>query len=194
MMKMPNPKIVVLVGSTSDLPFAHRIQDFLRDARFPVKCEYRVNSAHRNPEKLLADLKDYEHSRENIVYVTVAGLSDSLSSVVAGYTTNPVIACPPDIEKHGLPKIFSSIMTPSGVAVALVPDPANAALAAVKILALSNPSLKKVVQNYREKIKEGVAKADVELRKKEAHELEREHVERIEHMEHGEHVEHAEDT
>jgi len=190
---MPNQKIVVLVGSTSDLPFAHRIGDFLVEARFPIKCEYRVSSAHRNPEKLLADLKGYEQSKDNIVYVTVAGLSDALSSVVAGYTTNPVIACPPDIEKYGLPKIFSSIMTPKGVPVALVPEPENAALAAVKILALSNPSLKKVVQEHREKVRESVAKADAELREKEAHELEREHIERIEHMEHGEHVEHAED-
>jgi len=179
---MPNQKIVVLVGSTSDMPFAHRIGDFLVEAHFPVKCEYRVDSAHRNPEKLLADLKNYEQSKDNIVYITVAGLSDALSSVVAGYTTNPVIACPPDIEKHGLPKIFSSVMTPKGVAVALVPEPENAALAAVKILALSNSSLKKVVQKHREKVREAVAKADIELKKKEAHELEREH------------VEHAEDT
>jgi len=190
---MPQQKVVILVGSTSDIPFAHRIEDFLKEARFQLKCEYRVDSAHRNPEKLLADLKGYEQSKDNIVYVTVAGLSDALSSVVAGYTTNPVIACPPDIERHGLPKIFSSVMTPKGVAVALVPEPENAALAAVKILALSNPSLKKAVQKHREKVREAVTKADSELKKKEAHELEREHIERIEHLEHGEHVEHAED-
>jgi len=179
---MPRQKIVILVGSTSDIPFAHRIENFLKEARFPVRCEYRVGSAHRNPEKLLADLKGYEQSKDKIVYITVAGLSDALSSVVAGYTTNPVIACPPDIEKHGLPKIFSTVMTPKGIAVSLVPEPENAALAAVKILALSNPSLKKAVQKHREKVKDAVAKADIELKKKEVHELEREH------------VEHAEDT
>jgi len=170
-------KIIVFLGSSSDLPFAHRIRDFLFEAGFPIKCEYRVSSAHRNPEKLLADLKEYEQSKDNIVYITVAGLSDSLSSVVAGFTTNPVIACPPDIEKHGFPKIFSSIMTPKSIAVALVPEPENAALAAAEILALSNPSLKSVVQRHREKVKEAVAKVDAELRKKEAHELEREHIE-----------------
>jgi len=179
---MPKQKIVILIGSTSDIPFAHRIEDFLKETHFPVKCEYRVNSAHRNPEKLLADLKGYEQSKDNIVYITVAGLSDALSSVVAGYTTNPIIACPPDIEKHGMPKIFSSVMTPKGIAVALVPEPENAALAAIKIFALSDPSLKKAVEKHREKLREAVAKADVELKKKKAHELEREH------------IEHAEDT
>ena len=166
---MLDQKIVVLLGSASDMPFAKRIEAFLKDANFPIKCEYRINSAHRNPEKLLTDLKNYEQSKDNIVYITVAGLSDSLSSVVAGYTTNPVIACPPDIEKHGLPKIFSTIMTPKGISVALVPEPENAALAAVKILALSNLSLKEVVQKHREKLKESVAKADDELKKKGAH-------------------------
>jgi len=177
---MPNQKIVVLVGSTSDIPFAHRIEDFLRNERFPVKCEYRVSSAHRNPERLLNDLKDYEQSKDNIVYITVAGLSDALSSVVAGFTANPVIACPPDIEKHGLPKVFSTVMTPKGVAVALVPEPENAALSAVKILALSDSSLKKRVQKYRGRVREAVVKADVELRKKKAHELERGRLERAE--------------
>ncbi len=167
---MHDQKIVVLLGSASDMPFAKRIEAFLKEANFPIRCEYRINSAHRNPEKLLTDLKNYEQSKDNIVYITVAGLSDSLSSVVAGYTTNPVIACPPDIEKHGLPKIFSTIMTPKGIAVALVPEPENAALAAVKILALSNLSLKEVVQKHREKLKESVAKADDELKKKGAHE------------------------
>ncbi len=170
---MRGQKIVVLIGSASDLPFAHRIQDFLHESQFPVKCEYRVNSAHRNPEKLLADLRDYEKSEDNIVYITVAGLSDSLSSVVAGYTANPVIACPPDIEKHGFPKIFSTVMTPQGIAVALVPEPGNAALAAVKILALSNSSLKAMVQRYRQKLKDAVVMADDELKKRESHELER---------------------
>jgi 5-(carboxyamino)imidazole ribonucleotide mutase len=178
----PNQKIVVLIGSASDMPFAHRLEDFLAEARFPVKCEYRVNSAHRDPEKLLADLKGYEESGDRIVYITIAGLSDALSSIVAGYTTNPVIACPPDIEKFGFPKIFSSIMTPKGIAVALVPNPENAALAASKILALSDSSLKNVLQKHKQKVKENVAKADAELRDKRSHKLKREHVERIERM------------
>ncbi len=178
-----NQKIVVLVGSLSDMPFAYRFEDFLAEAGFPIKCEYRVNSAHKDPEKLLADLKDYEESRDKIVYITVAGLSDALSSLVAGYTTRPVIACPPDIEKFGFPKIFSSIMTPKGIAVALVPNPENAALSAAKILALSDSSLRKTVQKHKEKVKEGVAKADDKLRDKKANKLKRENIETTEHVE-----------
>jgi len=186
---MPKEKIVVLVGSASDLPFAHRVEDFLRESRLRVKCEYRISSAHRNMEKLLNDLKSYEQSEEKIVYITMAGLSDALSGVVAGISQHPVIACPPDLEKHGLPKAFSSMMMPQGIAVSLVSTPENAALAAVKILALSDPSLKKHVAEYLDKLKDVVTKADADLRKKAEHEREREHIERIERLEKTEHIE-----
>jgi len=191
---MAKEKIVVLTGSASDLSFAHRVEDFLREARFSVKCEFRVGSAHRNAEKLLNDLKIYEQSNANIVYITIAGLSDALSGVVAGYSKYPVIACPPDVEKHGLSKLFSTMMTPKGVAVSLVSTPENAAFAAVKILALSNTSLKNRISEYIAKMRSAVAKADIDVKRKEVHVREREHIERIEHLEHGEHVEHAEET
>ena len=174
---MTKPKIVILMGSASDIPFAHRIEDFLKEANFPITCDYRVDSAHRNPEKLLADLKSYEKSNENIVYITVAGLSDALSGVVAGITKYPVIACPPDVEKRGLPKIFSSIVTPKGIAVSYVPKPENAALAAAKILALSSSSLARKIEQYLGEAKRAVEKMDAEIKTKETFELEREHVE-----------------
>jgi len=170
LIEMTKQKIVVLMGSFSDVPFAQRIEDFLKEAKFPITCEYRVNSAHRNPEKLLTDLRGYEKTNENIVYITIAGLSDALSGVVAGFTKYPVIACPPDVDKHGLPKIFSSVMTPTGVAVAYVPKPENAALAAAKILALSDSSLARKIDQFIRNAKRKVEKMDAELRAKEANE------------------------
>ena len=191
---MTEEKIIVLLGSVSDLPFAHRVKDFLRDSKFPVKCVYRINSAHRNMGKLLDDLKIYEQSGDKIVYITIAGLSDALSGVVAGNSQHPVIACPPDLEKHGLPKAFSSMMMPQGIAVNLVLMPENAALAAVKILALSDISLKNHVAEYLINMKNAVAKADAELRQKEEQARKQEDMNSIEHLEHEEHVKHTEDA
>jgi 5-(carboxyamino)imidazole ribonucleotide mutase len=188
-MEMPNQKIVILVGSSSDLPFTHRIEDFLKENHIPIKCEYRISSAHRNPDKLLQDLKKYGQSRNDIVFITVAGLSDALSGVVAGYTINPVIACPPDFKTYLWGKIFSSAVVPKGVPVTFVAEPENAALAAARILALSDSSLRKAVEKYRDSAREAVVKADEELTAKEAHELERIHIETVEHEQHAEHVE-----
>jgi len=185
---MHTPQIIILIGSASDLPFAHRIEDFMKENRLPIKCEYRIDSAHRNPEKLLQDLKNYENS-EDIVFITVAGVSDALSGVVAGYTSKPVIACPPDIKEHKWAKFFSSAFMPKGVPVAFVVEPENAALAAARILALSSNSLAKAVGKLRDASKEAVIKADRELKEKKKFELEREHLERIEHELHGQHDE-----
>lgn len=157
---MTGEKVVVMLGSASDLPFAHRVEDFLRESHFQVKCEYKISSAHRNTEKLLSDLGTYEQSGDKIVYITMAGLSDALSGVVAGNSKHPVLACPPDLEKHGFPKAFSSMMMPKGIAVGLTSSPENAALAAVKIFAMSNSSLEKRVAEYMGELKNAVAKAD----------------------------------
>jgi len=162
---MPKEKIVVLMGSPRDLPFASKIKDFLKKEGFPVACVYNVASAHRTPQKLLNDLKEYEESGEPLVYITVAGLSDALSGVVAGYTRFPVIACPPDSEKHGGAKVFSSTAMPRGIPVAYVAKPENAALVAVRIFAMSNPDLKKNLDKFKQKMAKVVYESAEEIKK-----------------------------
>jgi len=163
---MPSQKLIVIMGSKRDLPFAGRIGAFLEREGFPVKCEYNVCSAHKTSETLTKKLKDYERSGEDIVYITVAGLSDALSGTVAGYSKYPVIACPPDSKKYGWTKVFSSMVTPEGVPVLFVSEPENAALAAVKILALSNHLLHEKIALYQQKKKEEVIRADKEIKGK----------------------------
>jgi len=162
---MAKERIIVLMGSKRDQEFASRIGDFLREEGFPIACDYNVASAHKTPQKLLSDLKEYENSGDNIVLITVAGLSDALSGVVAGYTKYPVIACPPDSEKYEGAKIFSSVATPKGIPVAYIPEPENAALAAVRILALSNHSLYESIRRYKQKMEKSVYEGAEEVKK-----------------------------
>lgn len=162
---MPKEKIVVLMGSPRDLPFASKIKDFLKKEGFPVSCVYNVASAHRTPKKLLDDLGEYEESGDSLVYITVAGLSDALSGVVAGYTRFPVIACPPDSEKYGGAKVFSSTAMPKGIPVAYVAKPENAALVAVRIFAMSNPDLKKNLDQFKQKMAKAVYEGAEEVKK-----------------------------
>jgi len=160
---MARQRLIVLMGSKSDISFAQQIREFLIREGFSIKCEYNVSSAHRTPEALLDKLKDYEESGDDIVYITVAGLSDALSGVVAGFTKYSVIACPPDLNKYGWTKVFSSVMTPKGVSVLFGFSPENVALAAVKILALTNDSLRKEIARYMQRKKEEVIQADKEV-------------------------------
>ena len=157
--------IVIIMGSKSDLAFADRIRKFLMDEQIPVKCRYEIASAHRTPDALINKLKFYDRSDEHIVYITVAGLSDALSGVVAGFTKYPVIACPPDLERFGWAKAFSSAMTPKGVPVMLVTRPENAALAAARILAFADRSLYKSVERYRLRRRDETLRVDEALKR-----------------------------
>lgn len=150
------------MGSKSDADFAATIADSLR--HFDIKCEFRIASAHRTPRELLKILEEYEKFEDKIVYITVAGLSDALSGLVAGFTKYPVIACPPDSKKYRWNKVFSSTMTPRGVSVLFVAEPENAALAVVKILAISDSSLRKKITRYQQRKREEVIEADKEIK------------------------------
>lgn len=156
-------RLIVFMGSKSDLPFAKRMDDFLAQERFSLRCEYNISSAHKTPELLIRKIGECERSGADLVYITIAGLSDALSGVVAGSTRYPVIACPPDCEKFGWPKVFSSLMTPTGIPVLLASRPENAALAAVRILALADSSLYEEIDNYMRAKKEEVIRADQDI-------------------------------
>jgi len=163
---MQKHKIVILLGSRKDMPFANRISEFLEKEQFSIEYEYNVVSAHKTTQRLIDKLEAYERSNEKMVYITVAGLSDALSGVVAGYSQYPIIACPPDSEKFGWSKAFSSMITPEGVPVLFVAKPENAALAAVKILALSNHSLHAEIKKYQQRKEMEVIEADEEIKKR----------------------------
>lgn len=159
---MPGQRVVVILGSESDYDFGAPIKSFLE--RFGVGCEFRVASAHKDSERLIQILESYEKLDENIVYITVAGLSNALSGFVDFKTKHPVIACPPWSQNLWSVDIFSSLRMPKGVASLVICDPENAALAAVKILAESDAKLADRVRQYQRDIQSRSEKADVKLK------------------------------
>ncbi|MFQ6095610.1 MAG: AIR carboxylase family protein [Candidatus Bathyarchaeia archaeon] len=151
------------MGSKRDFPFAKRVGDFLAEEGFSLKCEYNVASAHKTPEFLVKKVEGYEGSGDSLVYITIAGLSDALSGVIAGTSRHPVIACPPDLERYGWSKVFSSVMTPLGIPVMFVSTPENAALAALRILALTDVSLSREMERFQAKKRDEVIAADEDI-------------------------------
>jgi 5-(carboxyamino)imidazole ribonucleotide mutase len=157
------PLVIILMGSASDLPHCAEIADALEN--LGIDNEKRVASAHKSPTRLLQILQEYEASSHPHVYITVAGRSNALSGMVDAMVSSPVIACPPPSQAFAGVDIYSSLRMPSGVAPVLVLEPANAALAAAKMLALSEPTLLEKIsalQLYNQKILE---QADVQIRK-----------------------------
>jgi 5-(carboxyamino)imidazole ribonucleotide mutase len=156
-----NAKAVILMGSEKDLEFCREIAKHLK--RLAVNYVFRVASAHKTPENVLAILKEFEN--ENIVYVTVAGRSNALSAFVDANTTKPVIACPPYSEKYGGADIFSSLRVPSGIGSVVTIEPEGAAIAVAKIFALSNKELDKQVKIYQANKKADIKKSDEQAKK-----------------------------
>jgi 5-(carboxyamino)imidazole ribonucleotide mutase len=153
-------KAVVIMGSNSDLAFSQKIKEAL--SQFSIACDLRIASAHRTPEFLLKIIREYASSGDEVVAITVAGLSDALSGVVAAQRLFPVIACPPDLDRYDFPKVFSSEFTPSDVPVAFVNDPAKAANFTAQIFALSDHKLKELITSKLDEKKRQIEGLDKE--------------------------------
>ena len=154
-------KAVITMGSERDFEFCREIAKYLK--ALGVDFEFRVASAHKTPEKVLAILKEFE--KQKIVYVTVAGRSNALSGFVDANTSKPVIACPPYSEKFGGADIYSSLRVPSGVGSVVTVEPEGAAIAAAKILAVGDEKLEKNVKDYQLGKKKEIEKADETVKK-----------------------------
>jgi 5-(carboxyamino)imidazole ribonucleotide mutase len=83
----------------------------------------------------------------------MAGRSNALSGFTDTQTFCPVIACPPYSDKFAGADIYSSLRMPFFVAPMTVLEPANAALAAAKILALSDTQLQEMMNFMENNIK-----------------------------------------
>ena len=154
--------VVILMGSESDLPFVSKITAALDG--LGIAHEQRVASAHKSARYLLDLLAQYEASGEVGVYITVAGRSNALSGMVDANVIAPVIACPPYSEKFAGADLYSSLRMPSGVAPAVVLEPASAALLAAKILALADPALRRRIAALQRAQTEKLIEADRDVR------------------------------
>ena len=147
------------MGSKADLDWANKIVSVLND--LGIESVTRIASAHKVPLKCYNLIKEYE--KENVVFITIAGMSNALSGFTDAQTNCPVIACPPYSDKFGGGDIFSSIRMPSGVAPLTVISPDNAALAAAKIIGLSNPDVQEKVTAFQEKKRDDLEAADASI-------------------------------
>lgn len=117
-------KVVIIQGSSSDNPYVDSIAQELKNEN--ILYERRIASAHRTPSHLQRILDIYQNSKDDIVAITVAGLSDALSGTVAARLSIPTVACPPDAANYGEIKKFSSAKTPSGITVNYTTTPREA--------------------------------------------------------------------
>ncbi|MBI4731700.1 MAG: AIR carboxylase family protein [Chloroflexi bacterium] len=155
---MKKPLVVILMGSKSDLEHCQKISEACKG--YGLETALRMASAHKTPEHALAILQEYESNPRPKVYITVAGRSNALSGFTDGAVDAPVIACPPPSEAFGGADVYSSLRMPSGIAPAVLLEPANAALLAAKILGLVNTGVRAAVAGSRKRAAEKILQDD----------------------------------
>lgn len=158
---MNRPLVIILMGSKADLAHCQKIADAAKS--FELDVVMRIGSAHKTAEHTLNILRTCEADPRSKVYITVAGRSNALSGFTDGVVTAPVIACPPPSDSFGGADVFSSLRMPSGVAPALVLEPANAALLAAKVLALGSPEVLDAVKRFQQRQAAKVVEDDASL-------------------------------
>jgi len=158
---MVRPLVVILMGSKSDMEHSQKIADACKG--FRIEPVLRIGSAHKTAEHILKILREYEAVARPKVYITVAGRSNALSGITDGAVSAPVIACPPVSDVFGGADVYSSIRMPSGIAPALVLEPANAALLAAKILGLVDPEVRMAVMKSQMQAAEKIIQDDQAL-------------------------------
>jgi phosphoribosylaminoimidazole carboxylase PurE protein len=161
-------EVAVLIGSESD-------HDVVKDAlalleNFGVSHVLAVSSAHRSPDRTRGLVKDFQ-KRGTQVFIAVAGKAAHLAGFVAAHTIIPVIGVPVEnAGLGGLDALLSTVQMPKGVPVATMgtgkTGASNAAILAVEILSLKNPSLRRKLEGYRKKLASGVAGASRKIRRR----------------------------
>ena len=155
--------VAILMGSSSD---ASILEDAVTTLRtFDIPVDVRVLSAHRTPDETVAFARGAAE-RGVKVLICAAGGAAHLAGVVAAVTPLPVIGVPVALANlGGLDSLLSMVQMPKGIPVATVAvnGARNAALLAVRIMALSDNRIAAELERYIANMAEQVKDMDAEV-------------------------------
>ncbi len=155
--------VAILMGSSSDASILDDAVQTLRS--FGVPVEVRVMSAHRTPDDTVGYVRAAASKGVKVI-IAAAGGAAHLAGVVAAVTPLPVIGVPVALANlGGLDSLLAMVQMPKGVPVATVSvnGARNAALLAVRIMALSDPRLASELDRYVLDLADQVRDMDAEI-------------------------------
>ena len=158
-----DPKVSIIMGSTSDLPVMEAAAKILNDLKIPF--EINALSAHRTP----AEVENFAKtalSRGIKVIIAAAGMAAHLPGVIASMTPVPVIGVPIKASLEGLDALLAIVQMPPGIPVATVGinGAQNAGILAAQILAAGDESVMNEVIRFKESLKKKIVQANEELK------------------------------
>ncbi len=156
------PKVSVIMGSTSDLSVMEKACKYLNDMGVPF--EVNALSAHRTPREV-EEFARGARARGVRVIIAGAGMAAALPGAVAALTVVPVVGVPIKGMLDGLDALLSMVQMPTGVPVATVGvnQAENAAILACEMLAMGDEELARRMEQKKAKLGEKVEKANKDL-------------------------------
>jgi len=159
------PLVGIVMGSDSDLPIMRAAADFL--ASVGVSYEMTISSAHRTPEQAATYAKTARDRGLQLI-IAGAGMAAHLAGVLAAHTTLPVIGVPLDASSlNGLDALLSTVQMPPGIPVAAMgigkAGAKNAAVLAVRILALQDVAMQQALEQHARNMAAEVAEKNKAL-------------------------------
>ncbi len=135
---------VILAGSDSDdKPKGDKPSHIEQIAKslesFEIPYEVRICSAHKQPDKLMEMIKEYDIVGGSITYIAVAGGTDALSGTLSYHALGPVISSPPDAPNE------SCLRNPPGSSNAYIPNPKNVGRFIAQMYAGVNPKFRRAL-------------------------------------------------
>ena len=157
-----NPRVSIIMGSTSDLPVMEKAAKVLNDMEIPF--EINALSAHRTPAEVEAFARNAA-GRGIEVIIASAGMAAHLPGVIAAMTPVPVIGVPINSSLDGMDALLAIAQMPPGIPVATVAinGAMNAGILAVQILAVGDERLKAKMVEFKESLKKKIVDANKAL-------------------------------
>ena len=158
-----NPRVSIIMGSTSDLAIMEKAAKVLDDMGIPF--EMNALSAHRTPAEVEAFAKQAAERGIEVI-IAGAGMAAHLPGVIAASTPLPVIGVPIKSSLDGMDALLAIVQMPPGIPVATVGinGALNAAILAVQMLSLEDKELETKLIAYKEGLKKKIVKANEELK------------------------------
>jgi 5-(carboxyamino)imidazole ribonucleotide mutase len=155
--------VAIIMGSSSDASIMDDAVQTLRSFGVPVKV--RVLSAHRTPDATMEFARGAAGAGIKVI-IAAAGGAAHLAGAVAAATPLPVIGVPIAMANlGGLDSLLAMVQMPEGIPVATVAvnGARNAALLAVRIMALSDERLAAELDRFVVDLADQVKDMDAEI-------------------------------
>ncbi|TKJ17226.1 hypothetical protein CEE44_01690 [Candidatus Woesearchaeota archaeon B3_Woes] len=157
---------VIMAGSGSDdkpkqegkPSHIEKIADSLEFHAIPY--DVRVCSAHKQPDKLMEMIGEYNQFNQPLAIIAVAGGTDALSGTVSYHSLHPVISCPPDVPNE------SCLTNPPGSSNAYIARPENVGKFLSQMFSSVHPGARDLLNDRNYRKVESLQGDDITIRQK----------------------------